>query len=487
MNPTTSPARRVLGEKDANALLHTQSARKANRGLENASPVAQRPSLKRPVSLSPISRHAGQKRKIEEAYEQEMPGLDSPSRDASMAHPMSQMTEMLSDSPSEHEGPYKTSVDQYKSTPNTVFSSFRPSQDEPCPVEAQFEIHEEPSQQTLDTMHAITLPQNTSQLMPSLRPNLFKEGSQVSLSMSSLIDFENNRSSEGDDDDGMQMLEEHDVVPDQRPKTQEESRKEMLLEKAETLRTRLQLAIFKIQTNQVSRPFARLQIPEAKARSSSPDLAALSSSSPGSSSTVRAYPGPGRSPAVTQQQQQQQDQEARVASARARATMGPNPKVRSLSSLPMPSIAPTAFSARWNNELELEAVEQTTQFQRQFQFQRQRQSASAHFPSSPPLPSADLPSTARHPDRRADQPKTPMRSSSSTSASASASASASRHADNYRANANSSQRRSHHRPGGLTSSVVKGEAASSLLELVRGGAGAGAGAARSGGTGMCGL
>lgn len=47
------------------------------------------------------------------------------------------------------------------------------------------------------------------------------EPSQLSLSMSSLIDFE------GED---MEMIEEPDIVVDQRPKTQEDARKEMLLE-----------------------------------------------------------------------------------------------------------------------------------------------------------------------------------------------------------------------------------------------------------------
>lgn len=43
------------------------------------------------------------------------------------------------------------------------------------------------------------------------------------------------------------------------------------------------------------------------------------------------------------------------------------------------------------------------------------------------------------------------------------------------------------RQGGLTSSVVKGEAASGLLELMRGGPGGDIGVPRSGGIGMCGL
>lgn len=70
------------------------------------------------------------------------------------------------------------------------------------------------------------LSQNTSQLVPPIRPNLAKETSQVSLSMSSLIDFENNLPS---DDDNMESIEEI-VQKVQGPKTEEDSRKEMLLE-----------------------------------------------------------------------------------------------------------------------------------------------------------------------------------------------------------------------------------------------------------------
>lgn len=166
MNTTTSPTRRVLGEKDPNAPVQTQSPRKAQVGLENgySSPAAisQRPSLKRPLSPASFSPHAGRKRKLEQTTNEDViPESQSPSpsqsQDASasmsmsMPHPMSQMTDILSDSASEQGGgPYK----QYKSTPNTVFSSsFRPSQEDPSQVvEAQFEIHEEPSQQTLDRM-----------------------------------------------------------------------------------------------------------------------------------------------------------------------------------------------------------------------------------------------------------------------------------------------------------------------------------------------
>jgi hypothetical protein len=75
--------------------------------------------------------------------------------------------------------------------------------------------------------HAVALPQSTSQLIPPLRPNLTKETSQISLSMSSLIDFENDTAPE---DDNMDYIEEASSLPKQRPQTEAETRKEMLLE-----------------------------------------------------------------------------------------------------------------------------------------------------------------------------------------------------------------------------------------------------------------
>lgn len=73
----------------------------------------------------------------------------------------------------------------------------------------------------------MTLTQHTSQLVPPLRPNLVQEASQLSVSMSSLIDFDNNLSSQ---DDHLQLMEESEFVKDRKRKIQENARKEMLLE-----------------------------------------------------------------------------------------------------------------------------------------------------------------------------------------------------------------------------------------------------------------
>ncbi|ETI28673.1 hypothetical protein G647_01124 [Cladophialophora carrionii CBS 160.54] len=430
MTTAASPTRRVLGPKDPNAPLQ-QLSKPSCRGLQAADPVSRRDSPARSPLTSP---RAGQKRKLQEVYE----SAQADSQEAISVHTLSQVTEMQSDALSEIEHSAQPSMTWSKSTLNTSFASFSDSHEEPSQVEAEFHIHEEPSQQTLDTMHAVSLTQNTSQLVPPLRPNLVKEASQVSLSMSSLIDFDNNRSSQ--EDDNMQMIEELDVSV-QVAAAKEDARKEMMLERAEALRTRLQLAFYKIQTNQITTPLARLQVPNA--RSSSPSLPAMSSS-PRSSSTVR--PDCSETTAISP--------ESRVALARARATSGPRPAVRALSTLPIPKIAPTAFSARWNDEDSTLAESKGTETERE------------ELPSSPPLrPVDDYPREAAEESPRLAEPRTPEHSSSSVICDLERDA-----GENEMIQGNKL------RPRALTSSVVKGEAANSLLELVR--------AARSGRSGM---
>ncbi|OCT44199.1 hypothetical protein CLCR_00639 [Cladophialophora carrionii] len=442
MTAAASPTRRVLGPKDPNAPLQ-QVAKALCRGLQAADPVSRKESPARSPLTSP---RAGQKRKLHEVYE----SAQADPQETISVHTLSQATDMPSDARSEIEQSAQPSMTWSKSTLNTSFASFSDSHEEPSQVEAEFHIHEEPSQQTLDTMHAVSLTQNTSQLVPPLRPNLVKEASEVSLSMSSLIDFDNNRSSQ--EDENMQMIEELDV-PVQIVAAKEDARKEMMLEvdnscsiaghsvltrpqRAEALRTRLQLAFYKIQTNQITTPLARLQVP--KARSSSPRLPAMSSS-PRSSSTVR--PDCSETTAISP--------ESRVALARARATSGPRPAVRALSTLPIPKIAPTAFSARWNDEDSTLAESKSTETDRE------------ELPSSPPLRPAD--DGLR--DAAAGEPRTPEHSSSSVICDPE------RDVDE-----NEMIQGNKLRPRALTSSVVKGEAANSLLELVR--------AARSGRSGM---
>lgn len=222
-----------------------------------------------------------------------------------------------------------------------------------------------------------------------------------------------------------------------------------VLQKAETLRTRLQLAIYKIQSNQISIPFARLQTP--KKQSPSPEVP-LISSSPRSSSTIRA----------SSVHQTPLTPEARVALARAKATMEAKPSVRPLSSIPVPTILPTAYSARWTDESandrpSHDLVQPMT------------------IPSSPPLTQTD--DNGLLPPSQDLGPKTPLHVPHGVEYLDSPS--------DLDTCPNTGQKDSvqNHllRHGGLTSSVVKGEAANGLLELMRGTV------ATSGGSGMCGL
>lgn len=152
MNTLTSPTRRVLGQKDPNAPLQSSSPRKSQHALATASPISERPNLKRPSSANssnPPSPRAGQKRKIQESGDD----LLADSQNSTLSHhPLSQMTGLWSEPSSQDVSSPPRSMLQTKSTPNTAQTSFQASQEEPQTIEAQFVIHEEPSQKTLDKM-----------------------------------------------------------------------------------------------------------------------------------------------------------------------------------------------------------------------------------------------------------------------------------------------------------------------------------------------
>lgn len=80
------------------------------------------------------------------------------------------------------------------------------------------------------------------------------------------------------------------------------------------------------------RPLSRLKVPESMKRTPSPPT--LLSSSMTAASAMAAL----------------EDMEARVSAFRAQATAQARPAVRSLNSIPVPSIRPTRYSARFSNE-----------------------------------------------------------------------------------------------------------------------------------------
>lgn len=163
-----------------------------------------------------------------------------------------------------------------------------------------------------------------------------------------------------------------------------------------------------------------------------------------------------------------------IARARARATMEAKPSVKPLSHVPFPTIAPTRFSARWSEPTARNNPEQPSHDQ------------EVDLPSSPPSSQAgsnNKPCLNIDIDQRSMEPRTPLQLSSPISNPGADSECEVASMSNRKI---SNQRHRLHQ-GGLTSSVVKGEAASGLLELMRGGASGDVGVVRPGGIGMCGL
>ena len=147
----TSPARRVLGSKNPNAPLQQQSTKGSDPASQLASPATHTLSAKQPPSPANTvitSPRIGQKRKIEAVDNTEQ----AEPQELVSAHHLSQVTDVLSDVESDDEEADAPVLTHSKSTLNTTFSSFQDSQEESARVEPEFHIHEEPSQQALDTM-----------------------------------------------------------------------------------------------------------------------------------------------------------------------------------------------------------------------------------------------------------------------------------------------------------------------------------------------
>lgn len=142
--------------------------------------------------------------------------------------------------------------------------------------------------------------------------------------------------------------------------------------------------------------------------------------------------------------------------------METKPTVRSLSSIPVPTIVPTGYSARWMNDTN--GSKQSNQ-----------SSQTMALPSSPPVVEDDCPDADS--GTKVYEPKTPNQPSKRRCSQSSPS-----DCDSDPPTSQKETIQSHlRRHGGLTSSVVKGEAANGLLELMRGVG------TTSGGSGMCGI
>ena len=213
-----------------------------------------------------------------------------------------------------------------------------------------------------------------------------------------------------------------------------------ILEKVTVLRTRLQLAMHKVETNQTSKPFSRLDKPKPI----SPELSLpprlfsaniLPSNRLPSDNAVRNSP------------------ESQIAANRARAFRGAyqTTPVQKLNSLPMPRIVPTAYSAKYMTQPP--------------PGERNSRRTFTEIPSSPPPShgSSDSIGILRVSKNRSTPsprkgagakrlPKTPMHQLTSPPGSD---------------DRNTTRRMQGRGSAALTSSMVKGEAANGLLELMR--------------------
>jgi hypothetical protein len=283
------------------------------------------------------------------------------------------------------------------------------------------------------------MPEPKFSLLPPERLNPLMESSQDSVRMSSFIDFDEVEESQRDRVDDLKM-----ITPPQPVQLNEESPKTSeLLEKVTMLRTRLQLAMHKVETNQTSKPFSRLDKP----KSASPELSLPPRPFSTTISPNHHQPsghGARLSP------------ESQIAIHRARAFRGAylDKAVKRLESLPTPKIVPTKYSSRYmvaSPGQRLASLQQTTQI---------RSSPPPSYGTGGHLKirkTRATPSPSKSTGKKTLLPQTPRHQLSSPPGS-------------EEGNRTATGRRLHDIGGStLTSSVVKGEAANGLLELMRAG------------------
>ena len=152
MTGTTSPMRRVLGDRSTNASLRIQpqdSVLKPNT-LSSTTPQS-RTAIEQAVrgwTGTDVTPKAGQKRHIEEVdgIEERLHVKQDRSGSAS---PLNSSTSDDGEEEEEEKDSIRSTI-VTKLTPHTIFSSFHASQEPPIPLEDQFDIQEEMSQQTLE-------------------------------------------------------------------------------------------------------------------------------------------------------------------------------------------------------------------------------------------------------------------------------------------------------------------------------------------------
>ena len=358
-----SPARRVLGPKDTNAPLQQYSATSLKPNNSSTVNTTKASTTARVMADSP-STYAGSKRKIE--YVEDAERVEHEARSPKLS--------LLSDSDHEEQTFYQpTQTSSFETNPTIPPAS-------QLTAEQSFEMPgEEMSQNTLEQLGDVPMPQNTSQLPPSV-PGLLQEISAGSVGLSKYLNFEDFQSTQGSEGMIHQTQPEKDLelLPQNEPalepvvvyeESPEDARKRDIAEKIAQMQTRLQLAMYKVETKQTTQPFSRLKSKSQHTRQrSSPTIPTLSTPKLSSSSTVR----PNQSYAGMSPDSWQTDAaEAHIAAMRAQATAQTKPPVRDLSSLPMPQLDPALMGA---GPLQIEKSDPSEGSER-----------TPQLPSSPPL------------------------------------------------------------------------------------------------------
>ncbi|KAK5070981.1 hypothetical protein LTR64_003956 [Lithohypha guttulata] len=374
-----SPARRVLGDKDKNAHLNIRSPKRDPTSKSDMATIA---TSRRIIEFTQPSSspRTGNKRKIEEVEDAERVHEDNTSD--------SQRTQLLSDSELDDDRHQNnTSVSVARTSYVTAETSFSASQ---MPLEPHFELpQEEMSQRTLEKLNEVPMPQNNSQA-PFLKPALLKEISAGSVGLANFINFDGLPSSQGSEPLQLAEIEEkqqNKVIEETKQKGNDveqpsdaAARKRMLIQKAAELQTRLQLALYKVQTKQTGQPFSRLKAPQPlRQRSASPPTNWRPMlATPQLSSSTAKEPSSGRTITSinhTQDSRAVHSAEATIAAMRAQATAQTKPPVRDLNSLPMPQLDPALLESFDSQQTELVTEPDSHGSAPQ----------SQHFPSSPPL------------------------------------------------------------------------------------------------------
>lgn len=258
--------------------------------------------------------------------------------------------------------------------------------------------------------------------------------------MSSFIEFD-----EPDEDQKEKLDQDMEMITSpQEEFTTENAKAKQLLEKAAMLRTRLQLAMHKVETNQTSKPFSRLD----GQKSTLPEV-----SLPTKLCSASILPD-NRLPSVTGVRN---SPESQIAANRARAFRGAyqTKPVRRLETVPMPKIVPTAYSARYTTQPPFRHLNPYETVPQLPSIPAQSPGNSSGIDTMRITMTKATPSPRKVAGTRPRPPKTPMHQLSNPPG-------------NENGDGGMASNKMHSRNTALlTSSVVKGEAANNLLELMR--------------------